>query len=157
MRRTATARRAWQEAIRVGIVVSLVVALGAACGGGDEERQDTQPAPDVDTFQQGLFEDLPKLPGSEPFGPRSEEGDIVARSYRLTGWTPAYVVDFYEVELPPLGWRETQPIFRSDTEARGDWVNDEWRLEVSATSIPDRRAESADQRVTQYSLVLRPR
>lgn len=150
-------RRAGRAGIRVGIVVSLVVALGAACGGADEERQDAQPAPDVDTFQRGVFEDLPRLPGSEPFGPRSEDGDIVARSYRLTGWTPIYVIDFYEVELPLLGWRETQPMFRADSEARGDWVSEEWRLEVSATSIPDRRAESADQRVTQYSLVLRPR
>lgn len=138
---------------RGAVVLFCAVAL-CACAGSDEG---TQPAPDVTTFEQGRFDDLPLLPKSEPMGARTEKNDIVSRTYRAVGVTPEGVIEFYRRELPSAGWRETEPGFREDTESRGDWVTDDWRLEVSSQRIDDRQNPSADQVVVQYSLVLRPR
>ena len=134
----------------------LAVALaGAACGGGAD--QGTQPAPDVTTFEQGGFDDLPLVPRSDPFGPRSETGGVVARTYRAVGVSPQGVIEFYRRVLPDAGWDPAEPAFRNDTATRQDWVTADRRLEVSASPVPDRRDPSAPQDAVQYSLVLRPR
>ena len=144
-----------RQTVATGLVFAVVFVV-PACG-GDDQRAGRQPAPDVTSLEQGRFDELPLLPDSEPFGPRTEKDGIVARTYRAAGVTPEAVVAFYERELPSAGWRPAEPAFRADTESRSDWVTDEWRLEVSSTRIEDRRAASADQVVVQYSLVLRPR
>jgi hypothetical protein len=134
----------------------LSIAILGACGDGDE-REGTQPAPGVTTFEQGRFDDLPLLPDSDPFGPRSEQAGIVARSFRTTGVTPGGVIDFYQGELTAAGWELAEPVFRDDTASRADWVTDDWRLEISATRIQDRQNPSSTDVAVQYSLVLRPR
>lgn len=141
----------------VAALVAVVLAVLAGCGEKREERQGTQPVPDVTTFEQGRFDDLPLLPDSRPFGPRSEKDGVVSRTYRTNGVTPEGVVDYYERELPTAGWEKAEPVHRSDTEWRGDWVIDDWRLEVSAAPVPDRRDPSSPEVAVQYSLVLRPR
>jgi hypothetical protein len=140
------------RSLATGILCVMVL---SACGSADE-REGTQPAPGVTTFEQGRFDDLPLLPDSDPLGPRHEQDGIVTRSYRTTGVTPEGVIDFYDRELSAAGWRMVEPEFREDTESRADWVVDEWRLEVSATQIDDRQNASSDRFTVQYSLVLRP-
>lgn len=141
----------------VAAVTAATLLLLNGCGGDGEEQPATQPAPGVTTFEQGRFDDLPLLPDSERFGPRSEKDGVVAQTYRTDGVTPQEVVDHFERELPPSGWRMAEPVHRSDTGSRGDWVTDDWRLEVSAAPVPDRRDPSSPEEVVQYSLVLRPR
>lgn len=141
----------------IALVVATAMLAGAACGGDGEEREGTQPAPDVTTFEQGRFDDLPVFPRSDPFGPRSEKDGVVARTYRATGADPGQIIDFYARELAGQGWRMAEPVFRSDAETRGDWVVDDYRLEVSATRVDDDRDPAPANAVAQYSLVLRPR
>lgn len=143
--------------VAVAAVAAVTILLATGCGEGGEEQAETQPAPAVTTFEQGSFDELPLLPDSERFGPRSEKDGVVAQTYRTNGVTPQEVVDHFEQELPPAGWRMAEPVHRGDTESRGDWVTDEWRLEVSAAPVPDRRHPSSPEEVVQYSLVLRPR
>ena len=140
-----------------GIVAATALFSVVSCGRDGEEREGTQPAPDVTSFEQGRFDNLPVFPRSDPFGPRSEKEGIVSRSYRATGVTADEIIDFYAEELAADGWEMTEPVFRSDTETRGDWVVDDYRLEVSAARIDDDRNPTSENVVIQYGLVLRPR
>jgi len=131
---------------------------GVMTGGcADASDEGTLPAPDLTTFEKGAFDNLPQLPRSEPFGARSEKNGVVTRTYRATGYTPSAVIDFYKRNLFAEGWTQAEPVYRADAQARGDWVNDDWRLEVSAAPIPDRQNPASTEAVVQYSLVLRPR
>lgn len=141
----------------VAAVAAATLPLLAGCGDDGEEQAETQPAPGVTTFEQGRFDELPLLPGSERFGTRSEKDGVVAQTYRTNGATPQVVIDHFEQELPAGGWRMAEPAHRGDAESRGDWVTDDWRLEVSAAPVPDRGDPSSPQEIVQYSLVLRPR
>lgn len=148
--------RRWST-IALVVAGAAVMLAGPACGGDGEDREGTQPAPDVTTFEQGRFDELPVFPRSDPFGPRSEKDGVVARSYRATSADPGQIIDFYARELAGRGWRMAEPVFRSDAESRGDWVLDDYRLEVSATRVDDDRNPTSADAVAQYSLVLRPR
>lgn len=118
---------------------------------------ETQPAPNVTTFEEGTFDNLPLVPRSQPFGARSETAGVITRTYRATGVTPDGVIAFYERALPPHGWQAAESSQRTDTSWRADWVTSAWRLEVTSVPVPDRDNPAATETVVQYSLVLRPR
>jgi len=131
-----------------------IIAVGACNNGSDKGAQS---APHVTRLSQGPFDDVPLLPRSEPFGARSKKNGVTTQSFRATGYAPAGVIEFYERELPHDGWTRTKPAYRAPTNTRGDWVNEDWRLEVSATAVKDRANPASAEAVVQYSLVLRPR
>lgn len=138
-------------------VTTFLVCVMSLASCGPETDNPALPSPNVTTFEQGVFDKLPQLPRSEPFGPRSEKKGVVTRSYKAVGYTPAGVIDYFDRVLTGTSWTRTTPVYRADTRARGDWVTDERRLEVSATRVPDRSNASSRESVVQYSLVLRPR
>lgn len=130
----------------------------AACGGGSADGPVAQPAPGVTAFVSGDFDDLPLVPGSEPFGERSEKDGVTTQTFKVRGYTAEAVIEFYAGALPSSGWRQVAPAFREDTSTRSDWVTDGWRLEISAFGIADgSQDDGGGEEVVQYSLVLRPR
>lgn len=138
-----------------GLVSALaaVLALGG-CSDREEQREGTQPAPAVTTFEQGRFDDLPLAPRSDPVGPRSEKEGVVTRSFSAKGTTPEQVLRFYEQNL--TGWRQLEPVHEVGTSSyRATWAQGEWLLEVSSGRAPALDAPLEAQ--VQYSLVLRPR
>lgn len=152
-------RRARHPGRRAVRVAAATVAVGLLAGCGErEERAGTQPAPDVTTFEQGLFDDLPLFPRSEPAGPRREENGVVARSYRARGATPEAVLEHYRDVLDEQRWSLVGSIEQIGVGTyRAEWVSGEHRLRVSATRAPgfDPQAPS-DQVEVQYSLTLSP-
>ncbi len=145
---------------RVAAVAVLAAGALAAvgCSSDGDARQETQPAPRGSTFELGAFDELPRLPRSEPLGVRSEKDGIVTQSFSTVGRTPQQVLDYYARELGEAGWESATPVHRADTGAVADWITEGFRLEVSATQIEeDHRSPQSDAYVVQYSLVLRPR
>jgi hypothetical protein len=134
---------------------ALAVALGA-CSPSDEG---TQPSPDVTTFEQGDFGDIPLLAGSEALSPLNEEEGVVARSFAIRNTTPEEVLDFYTEQLAGDEELEAPSAIGVDT-FRGRWQLENDRvLTVSATLSTNLRetGELADTEViTQYSLSLSP-
>lgn len=132
--------------------------MTASCSGSDEG---TQPAPDVSTFEQGDFGDIPLHPTSSPLGSRSEKNGTVARSYTVRNTTARQVLEFYESALDEHEVIEApQDIGRRSW--RGLWRVDGRELTVSATAISqpgdveERPARPSEYNV-QYSLSLGPR
>lgn len=147
----------WPKGILMvsGVVVALLV---GACGDDSDDPPAAQPAPNVTTFEPGRFDDVPLFPRSDPLGPRSDEGGVVARSYRATGTTAEQVLEYYRTSLDPK-WRLQNPIENIGVGTyRGDWVSDTYRLRVSATDAPTVSGEGDASRnvAAQYSLTLTP-
>lgn len=135
-------------------VTLATLALLAACGGDSQDGADGV----VGRGMVATFDDLPHPDRSQPFGSVSETDGVITRSYRVAGSTPAAVIDFYRERLEPNGWTPAEPAFREDGPDRADWVNDDYRLEVSATPSDARDDRSTDGgAAVQYSLVLRQR
>lgn len=156
----------------LGPPLAAIVVLGLV-GCGDDDTAETQqgaergvgaqPAPRTDTFEQGLFDELPHPPRSEPLGTRSEKRDVVSQSFRVRDSLPDEVLAFYEQRLAGE-WAELedpQQIGAGPT-WRGVWERDNWELTVSATEAPTLN-ETADPEAalgnvfSQYSLSLSPR
>ena len=136
--------------------VAVIALAGSACTPSDEG---TQPRPDVTTFEQGDFDDIPLLPRSEALSPPNEEDGNVARSYVVRNTAPDDVLGFYEEQLVEFELVEEPASIGANT-FRGRWRLDTERvLTVSATlttnlgDVPD-IADS--EQATQYSLSLSP-
>lgn len=140
----------------IAVALLLGTTAGAACG-GDDQGPEAQPDPDASRFVEGDFDDLPRYPRSEPFGPKSEKRGIITQSFRATGATPDAVIEYFRTAMQQRGWEPAEPVFRDDTASRVDFVTDEHRLEVSAVVADANDSESTDNAAVQYSLVLRPR
>jgi len=135
-----------------------LLALLGLFGGCAESEPNTQPVPQVSTFETGKFDDIPLFPRSDPAGPRSEAGDVVAQSFVALGTTPEQVLEFYERALAGR-WHLVSPISQLGVATfRADWVRDDFRLRVSATReqtlAPEDNASS--EVAVQYSLTLEP-
>ena len=138
------------------VAVAAIALAGAGCTPSDEG---TQPRPDVTTFAQGDFGDIPRLPRSEAWTPPNEEDGNVARSYVVRNTAPEDVLGFYEEQLADFELVEEPASIGANT-FRGRWRLDTERvLTVSATlannlgdvpDIPD------SEQATQYSLSLSP-
>ncbi|MDP9019389.1 MAG: hypothetical protein M3N25_01070, partial [Actinomycetota bacterium] len=61
------------------VIVAATLLLVAGCGADSDEG--TQPRPDVTTFEEGTFDDIPLVPESDPLTPPNEEDGVDARSY----------------------------------------------------------------------------
>lgn len=116
----------------------------------------TQPAPNVTSFEQGVFDCLPIYPRSDPLGPRADQDGTISRSYRSIGATPQRIIDFYAAELASTRWEPAAPIPPAGAVVRADWARDNLRLEVSASQIEDRQNPTSTDYAVQYNLVLRP-
>ena len=142
----------WRR-VRQLACVGVVVVILPGCR-SEAEREGTQPDPDVTTFEQGRFDDLPQFPRSDPLGTRSEKGGVVSRSFVAKGATPEQVMQFYERSLQ--AWRQVEPSHLVGTSAhRAKWARDDWLVEVSASNYASSIDDAMEVRV-QYSLVLSP-
>lgn len=142
----------WRKAVASTLLIG---SLAAACGGGPGEGDEgTQPAPDVSSFEQGRFDDLPLPTEAEPVGRRSEQEGIVTRSYEVPDLLPVDIIEFYEQALDEQGWT-TVEIEEFSQGARGDWSIEGYDLRVSANEAPG-LDEPGSQPSTQLSLVLSP-
>lgn len=104
---------------------------------GAERGIGAQPAPGTDTFEQGLFDEIPHPPRSEPLGTRSEKQDVVSQSFKVRDSLPDEVMAFYTQRLAGE-WTtvtEAQQIGAGST-WRGVWARDNWELTVTATEAP---------------------
>lgn len=139
----------------IGTVVSAVILAG--CGAGTDDPV-AQPAPEVTTFEEGRFDDLPQFPRSEPLGPRHEKDGVVARSYKAPGASPDQVLDFYRDALQER-WNMVAAVEKLGAGTlRADWTDDEYLLRVSATREGelDSADDGSETAVAQYSLTLHP-
>ena len=144
--------------MRVILLLFAVLLLVPACDSASEEG--TQPRPDVTTFGQGDFADIPLLATSEPLSPPNEEQQAVSRSYVVRNTAPEDVLKFYERQLAEFEVVEAPAAIGTDT-FRGRWKLDQGRvLTVSATpgGALDNPANFGDavDTLTQYSLSLAP-
>lgn len=138
------------------VVPVLMLTLGACAS---NEPTETQPRPDVTTFESGALDDIPLYPRSEAAGPPAQGGEAEARSFITVGVLPNDVIAFYDVELPQAGWTAMGPTETLGTESlRRRWSKEDRTLVVSATRAQGAtgESESADQARTQYSLSLEP-
>ncbi len=140
--------------VKAFICVAMAVLLLHGCR-SDAEREGTQPAPNVTTFEQGRFDDLPQFPRSDPLGSRSEKDGVVSRSFVAKGATAEQVMRFYERSLQ--GWQQLEPSHPVGTSThRATWARGNWLLEVSTSSYASSVEDPMEAQV-QYSLVLIPR
>lgn len=150
--------RTWRR-VAVALVV-LVIGLGpAACGPGTDGGEVTERRASVEA-EMGepagdlldVFNDLPRVPDSEPLSSREEGADSVARTFEATGRTSENILSFYEDELDGEGWTITSPP-RPVGEGtwRGEWSGHGATLVVSASDQPTEDGE----RPSQYSLTLK--
>lgn len=138
------------------IVVAVVLpACGPGPDGGEvtERRASVEPEmgePAGDLVD--VFDDLPRVPESQPLTSREEGADSVARTFEATGRTPEQVLSFYEDELDGDEWTVTSPPGPAGEGAwRGEWTGHGATLVVSASRQPADDRE----RPSQYSLTLK--
>lgn len=143
-----------RERPRVAVVAVLCLALALGACGSDASTE-AQPRPPGTGFGEGVFDDLPLHPRSDPVASLTEKDDATVRSYRTDGATPREVLDFYEDQLPG-GWQLIGAVEEIGPDSyRGTWVRDDQQLEVSATPAPRLdQNDTAEQVVTQYSFTL---
>ena len=143
---------------RASVPAALILSLAlAGCGPRDSDPV-AQPAPGVTTFEEGRFDNLPQYPRSEPLGPRHEKEGVVTRSFKVQGASPDQIMSFYRDALQER-WTMITGIEKLGVGTlRADWVNDEYRVRVSATREGelDERDDTAKSVVAQYSLTLNP-
>ena len=147
-----------RRSLHMAMAAAMTSAVLLGCG-GDGDPLETQPAPDVSTFEAGRFDDLPLHPRSDAIGTRSEEDGVITQSYGTRGATTREVLAFYEDVLPDRGWTQVGQVEETGTAAhQGDWSSEGWSLRVSATdgSQLEFGGESSNEVLTQYSLVLTP-
>lgn len=142
---------------RVAVAALVWAALGA-CGDDTTRDQEAQPAPEPTHFVDGKFSDLVLYPGSRPAGERTDDGDVVARSFVVRDVAPVAVMEFYESKLAE-GWHQVEPVRKigsDETESyRGRWSREGRELLVSASRAPGLRSDAPSASVTtQYSLTL---
>jgi hypothetical protein len=135
--------------------IAATVLIAVAFAGCSHSNAATQPAPNVTTFQRGVFDELPLPPRATPIGSRSDHGSVVTRSYKVPGTTPSDVLEFYRRTL--TDWQmieKPHPVGTSTV--RGTWTKGPNRLEIAAyaattvgTGAPSGGVDS------QLSLVLR--
>jgi hypothetical protein len=133
--------------------------MGAACGGGAEERAADQPVTNGTGFGYGRFDELPRYSRSEPLGPRTAKAGAVSQSlFKAEGATPIQILDFYARRLMDAGWDVVEPVHQLGVgSVRGRWTEPTWMLTVSAGAAPTLPApDGAIQSYSQYSLSLRP-
>ncbi len=141
------------------ILVLTGALLVGACGDDAEQRgSGAQPAPGTETLEQGLFDEIPRFPRSEPLGPRSEEAGVVAQSFRARDASPQQILDFYTGNLE--GWNlvtPPQPPGETASTLRGEWAREQWLLTITASPAPTVEGDNATAIVaySQYSLSLR--
>lgn len=142
------------------ILAMTVAALGlAGCGpdtdGGEVterrasvEAEMGEPAGDL----LDVFNDLPRVPDSQPQASREEGADSVVRTFEATGRTPEEILSFYEDELDGDEWTVTSPPDEvGEGTWRGEWAGHGATLVVSASRQPADERE----RTSQYSLTLK--
>lgn len=139
------------------LIAAAVLTLAAsACAPSDEG---TQPRPDVTTFEQGDFDDIPLLPRSEALSPPNEEEGNVARSYVVRNTAPDDVLGFYEERLAEFTLVEEPASIGANT-FRGRWQLDEERVLTVSATLADNLGDVPDipdsEQLTQYSLSLAP-
>lgn len=139
------------------LIMLATVGLLAGCDAASDEG--TQPRPDVTTFEQGAFDDIPLLPRSEPVSQPSEENGVVARSFLVRNTPPEDVMSFYREQLAEFSLLSDPGPIGNNT-FRGEWQLDQRRmLTVSATSaaaVDGVEGFSNEEVLTQYSLSLAP-
>lgn len=147
--------------MRTLLSLATFVAVALVATGCDPASDEgTQPRPDVTTFEQGDFDDIPLVPASEPLSAPSEENGTVARSYVVRNTSPAEVLGFYERQL-----RERTVVSPPETIGentfRGRWQLDQGRVLTVSANL-ERNLEGIEEfenveTLTQYSLSLAPR
>lgn len=143
------------------LLLAALFLAAAACGDADDEAPDpeAQPAPDVSTFAEGSFDDLPRHPRSDPVSARRETEGVVAQSFTVRNTTAEEVLDFYVRTLRELPVRSEAQEIGEDT-WRGIWETaDGDVLIVSATQEPqadDEPPGAPGDNDVQYSLSLGP-
>lgn len=139
------------------LLMAATSVLVAGCGADSDEG--TQPRPDVTTFEEGSFDDIPLVPESDPVTPPNEKDGVDARSYVVRNTTPAEVLKFYEQQLAEFTLVSGPEEIGNDT-YRGGWELEGGRvLTVSATpgdTLEQGESADAGELVTQYSLILEP-
>ena len=142
---------------RTGITLTAVLVLVAGCGDGSADGGPAaQPAPEVSTFEQGDFDDLPLPPRHTPVGERVEEDGVVSRSFEVRNMAPEAVLDWYAEALAAFEVLEA-PERIGVGSYRGQWDLAGRELTVAAQSA-ETLADNpgAPEVLSQLSLSLAP-
>ena len=141
------------------IMIALLIGSMSACGDSDSDGPAAQPAPDVTTFGQGDFDEIPLPPLADVAGERSVRSGVVVQSYFVRNRTPEQVVRFYETYFEGEGISAiASPEPFGNEGWRGSWLVGDRELLVSALPAPTAGGEAVEHAdvVTQMSLELSP-
>jgi len=111
------------------LVVVFVVEATRGTTGGFAADQPTAGRP----LEAGELAGLPTPAATAPFGPPTQNGGAVTRSFKVTGLAPGDVLHFYDGALHDEGWAvSTVPAKGTDGLWRGQWVRNDRLLQVTA-------------------------
>jgi hypothetical protein len=136
---------------------ALLSVATVAVGCSDNTSDPAQPAPNVTTFEQGVFDNIPAYPRSDPLGERNDEDGVVSRSYRSVGALPQTIIDYYDAQLTAAGWQRSAALPQQGFVRRGTWIRNDYQVEVSARPVDDSRNPASVDYAVQYDVVLTPR
>jgi hypothetical protein len=141
--------------IVIGALALVILATIGGCGNGSSPTRGAQPVANGG-FVNGILDQVPHYPSSEPLGGTSETAGTVARTYKVTGATPRDVLQWYRDHL--AGWSTVTPPEAEPggaTAVRGIWRKADTTLTISADNAPTLKSgEATGQNVVQYSLSL---
>lgn len=127
-----------------GVVLAVVAALALLLAGCSEDTDTNEPAAGPGEQQpavggglaQGVMAEVPVPSAAVQTGGLAEEDDVQTQSYEVVGTQPLQVMEFYEEELPPLGWEGGVREDFGDG-FRAFWEMDEFELLVATSPTPD--------------------
>jgi hypothetical protein len=97
--------------VAVGLMMGLAVVGLAACGsdsgGGADQPGDGQEV-------SGAFANLPK-PESTPLGDVTTTDKTATQSFKVPGYTPQFLQDYYAQALPAAGWSVIEAVQSTGT------------------------------------------
>ncbi len=134
------------------LVATVVVACGddSPDAGTESGGPQAVPAPGIEVFTGGEFDDIALPGGASEVGTKSEIAGAIAQSFGVRATSPQGVMDFFERSLPESGWVIVEPVSSTGTNALdGSWERDGRRLEISAVTATGIADED-----TQFSVVL---
>ncbi|HEX6237278.1 MAG TPA: hypothetical protein VFZ68_08790 [Acidimicrobiales bacterium] len=139
------------------LVAAAASAAFTGCGDDSDDSNGAQPVPGATAFEEGVFDDLPRYPGSVAVSDPAIEDDVTSQTFTVEAPTPQRVISYFARELDEAGWTVVEEPTQRGAEQthRGVWQREGERLVVSTTLFRSADEAGADP-ITQYSLSLGP-
>jgi hypothetical protein len=138
------------------LLLAAVLMVGGACGASSGFADD-QPSDQGSRLEAGELAGLPRPAAAAPFGAASQRDGAVTQSFKVTGLSPADVLQFYVGALPAQGWEgSTVPVEQGQGVWRGEWTRNDRILQITAEpDVDDGTGHGDGAPTSQLDLELR--